>query len=61
LGEETFEVVRSKDDLLVVHLSCWSVPGTWLARMTAPLARYWQVQGARRILDHLEDLCSRGD
>jgi uncharacterized protein (UPF0548 family) len=54
LGEETFELRHTEDDQLEVRLTCWSVPGTWLCKLVAPLSRHWQLQGARRILDHLE-------
>ena len=59
LGEETFELRHTEDDRLEVRLTCWSVPGSWLCQLTAPLARRWQLQGARRILDHLESCAHR--
>lgn len=57
LGEETFSVEKELATGRVrVALRSWSRPGTWLARVFAPVVRRLQVHASRRALDHLASL-----
>jgi len=54
LGEETFTVEKEVATGRVrIALRSWSRPGTWLARVFAPLVRKLQVHASERALDHL--------
>jgi uncharacterized protein (UPF0548 family) len=54
LGEETFSVEKElATGAVAVALRSWSRPGTWLARVGAPLVRRMQVGASHAALDHL--------
>lgn len=56
LGQETFSVEKNlSTGQVMVALRAWSRPGTWLARLTRPLARHWQLTGSLAALDNLEN------
>jgi len=55
LGEETFCVEKDMTTgRVTVALRSWSRPGTWLARLAAPLVRRLQLRGGRSALPHLQ-------
>lgn len=54
LGEETFSVEKDMaSGAVVAALRSWSRPGTWLARLAAPYARWAQLRANHAALAHL--------
>jgi hypothetical protein len=54
LGEETFVVEKhAATGRVRVALRSWSRPGTWLARLGAPIVRVAQVRASHAALAHL--------
>lgn len=53
-GEETFIVEKDMTTgNVTAALRSWSRPGLWIATLTYPLMRRWQVRAGRAALDHL--------
>ncbi len=46
-GEERFELRLGDDDRVTFELTAFSTPAVWLARLAAPLTRYYQREGGR--------------
>lgn len=58
-GEETFCVEKNlATGRITVALRSWSRPVHWLTRVGYPLARRWQLQAARKALDHLQAIAA---
>jgi hypothetical protein len=56
-GEETFIVEKVLlSGKITVALRSWSRPGLWIAKLTYPVVRRWQLRAGRAALDHLERL-----
>lgn len=62
LGEETFAVEKSVDDgRISASLRSWSRPGTWLAKLGAPVVRRLQVGASRAALRNLRQIAQAAD
>jgi hypothetical protein len=58
-GEETFVVEKDlATGKVKAALRSWSRPGMWLATVTYPLVRRWQLRAGQSALDHLEQLAN---
>jgi uncharacterized protein (UPF0548 family) len=46
-GEERFELRLHDDERVTFHLTAFSTPAIWLARLATPVTRYYQREGGR--------------